>query len=124
MDFQLVEIASIAMLFISFYGLTISRNIIRSIIFTVLMESSVILFFLGIGFRLRFNGMIPPVGPHIPEMDSLVYVADPLPQALMLTAIVIGMSVTAVNIVMLLTLLRKFKTADWDRVRDKSLGKA
>lgn len=123
MPFAFVEIAAIAMLFVSFYGLTISRNIIRSVIFTVLMESSVIMFFLGIGFRLTAGGMIPPIGPHIPEMNSLTYVADPLPQALMLTAIVIGMSVTAVNLVMLLNLLRRFKSADWDTIREKSMAK-
>lgn len=121
MRFEIVEIASVIMLCISFYGLTVSRNIIKSIVLTVLMESSVIMFFLGIGFRLQQGGMIPPIGAELVHMESLTYVADPLPQALMITAIVIGLSVTAVNIIMLLNLLRKFNTADWDTVKTKSM---
>jgi len=39
----------------------------------------------------------------------------------MITAIVIGLSVTAVKIIMLITLYRKYGTTDWSQVRKQSL---
>jgi len=44
--------------------------------------------------------------------------ADPLPSALMITAIVIGLSVTAITLTMLMTLLRRYRTADWAAVQE------
>jgi multicomponent Na+:H+ antiporter subunit C len=51
-------------------------------------------------------------------------IADPFPQALMLTAIIIGVSVTAINITMLNTLFRKFKTLDWKTMAEAAEGEA
>jgi multicomponent Na+:H+ antiporter subunit C len=39
----------------------------------------------------------------------------------MITAIVIGLSVTAVKVVMLITMQRKYGTTDWNIARAKSL---
>jgi len=114
-NFDAVEIASIAMFFIGFYGLIVTRNMVKSIIFTVLMESGVIMFFLSIGAR---SGILPPIGENL---EHIGYLADPLPSALMITAIVIGLSVTAINIIMVITLFRKHLSADWAVVREKSL---
>ena len=106
-----VEIFSAALFFISFYGLIISRNIIKSIVSIGLLEMAVIMFLVSIGFS---NGMMPPVG------RNLEHVADPLPQAMVITAIVIGITVTAVNITFFISLCRQYKTADWDSVKKKN----
>lgn len=115
MRFELVELFSIIMLFIGFYGLIISKNIIKSVVFIAVMETSVIMFFLSFGFR---SGIMPPIGANLQNIENT---ADPLPQALMLTAIVIGLAVTAVNIIMVITLYRKYQTTDWDTVKAKSM---
>jgi len=112
---QIIEIFVIAMFFISFYGLIVSKNAIKSIVFIVLMESAVIMFFLSLGYS---SGIIPPIGQNLELAEN---VADPLPQALMITAIIIGLSITAINITMLITLCRKLKTTDWDIIRKKSV---
>ena len=109
---NIVEIAAIAMFFIGFFGLISSGNIIKSVIFIVLMETGVIMFFLSVGVSA---GFLPPIAEHLNEYGNL---ADPLPSALMITAIVIGLSVTAINITMLMTLLRKYRTADWSAVKE------
>ena len=103
------------MFFIGLYGLFISKNVIKSIVFVSVLEMAVIMFWVGLGFRI---GMVPPVREFL-EHD-IAYIADPLPQALMITAIIIGMSVTAANIVMLITLVRKLKSTDWDTIKSKS----
>jgi multicomponent Na+:H+ antiporter subunit C len=69
------------------------------------MSGGVILFFLSIN---RTAESMPPI------FDGEVVVpADPLPQALVITAIVIGISVTAVALVMFITLYHKYGTTNW-----------
>ncbi|MCL2568627.1 MAG: cation:proton antiporter subunit C [Oscillospiraceae bacterium] len=113
MNFDIIELFCIAMFFIAFFGLITSKSMIKSVVFMSLMEMAVIMFFLSIGFR---SGLFAPIGVNMnPD-----YVADPLPQALMITAIIIGLSVTAVTLTMLMTLFRKHNTTDWEIVKKKS----
>lgn len=123
MQRNIVELAAIIMLFISFYGLITTRNIIKSIICIVLMEVSVVMFWLSFGFRLNLT---PPILASIGGIEYIDYIGienigDPLPQALMLTAIIIGLSITAVNTIMFITLYRKYKTVDWVIAKQRSL---
>ena len=116
MNFNTIEVFAALLFFISLYGMMISNNAIKSIVFIVLMETAVIMFFLSIGFRV---GIVPPIGAGL---EDAAHIADPLPQALMITAIIIGLSVTAVNIIMLITLCRKLKTIDWNIIKKESMG--
>ena len=112
-----IEVFALIMFFIGFYGLITSNNVIKSIVFVSILEMAVIIFWVGLGFRA---GIVPPVGDFLLTTPDMAYIADPLPQALMITAIIIGMSVTAANIVMLITLVRKVKSTDWDVLKAKS----
>ena len=127
MNFNLIEIVAILMFFIGFYGLITSRKMIKSIVLTVILEASVILFFLsisyGIGFSIGFSTgfsigfrseILPPIGAHFEHFERF---ADPLPQALMITAIIIGAAVTTIKITMVMTFFRKYKTTDWEHAR-------
>jgi len=107
-----VEIFSVIMFFIGYYGLITSRNIIKSIASTGLIEMAVVVFFLSLGYT---DGIKPPIGQYMEN------VADPLPQALVITAIIIGVTVSAVNLTMLISLYRQCKTADWDVVKMKNM---
>jgi len=109
-DFFTLDIFAIALFFIGFLGLIISRNVLKSIIFMLMMEAAVIMFWLIIGSR---TGTTPPIIYDPALLDYLPAIADPLPQALMLTAIIIGISVTAINLTMLNALLRKHGSTDW-----------
>ena len=115
-NFSILELFALVMFFIGLYGLFVSRNVIKSIVFVSVLEMAVIMFWLGLGYR---SGIMPPVQDFLYE--DIAYIADPLPQALMITAIIIGMSVTAANIVMLITLVRKLKTSNWDRLKSRSM---
>ena len=106
-----VEVFALVMFFIGFYGLITSRKIIKSIVFLVLVEVSIIMFFLSIGFHRL---LVPPVAI---DMSEIALVADPLPQALMITAVIVGLATTAINITMFITLFRKYNSADWDFVK-------
>ena len=112
MHFETLEVLVAVVFFISFYGLITSKNVIQSIVALVLMEISVIMFFLTLGYQ---SGIMPPIG------QGLENVSDPLPQALMITAIVIGVAVAAVNLTMLISLCRQSKTTDWDVVQKQNI---
>lgn len=76
------------------------------------MEMAVIMFIISIGFS---DGMTPPIG------QNLENATDPLPQALMITAIVIGVAVTAINFTMLISLYRQHKSTDWDIIKKNNM---
>ena len=75
------------------------------------------MFWLFVGAR---KGTRPPIidAADVPYLPYLTDIADPLPQALMLTTIIIGICVIAVNIVMLNTLFRKYNTSDWAKMTE------
>ena len=112
MDVHIFDVFPIIVFFVSFFGLITTQNIVKSIILSVLMQTAVIMFWLGVAARL---GTIPPIFEYYIyyELDEI---ADPLPQALMLTAIIIGIAITAINITLLNSLYRKYKTIKWDEM--------
>ena len=110
MDIHIFDLFPIVLFFISFFGLITTSNIIKTIVFIMLMQTAVIMFWLGVGARL---GAVPPIIRDTAYLEYTDAIADPLPQALMLTAIIIGIAVTAINITMLNALFKKYKTVNW-----------
>ena len=109
--FDLLQIAPPLLFFISFFGMITSRNAIKAIFFIIIMQTSVVLFWLIVGAS---HGTKPPIlSADYIDTYGLEGVADPLPQALMLTAIVIGISVTAIIIIMLNSVFRRYHSTDW-----------
>jgi len=91
---------------VGLYGLITQRNLIKIAISMSIMEFSTFLFFALIGYIE--GGIAPIVNPAEPDK---AYV-DPLPQALVLTAIVIGLATTALLMAVIIRLYRKYKTFD------------
>jgi len=108
----MMEIIPIIVFFMGMFGLMFSKNIIKSVACLVLMEMAVIVFILGLSYRA---GVLPPIGRGL--QYNLDGIADPLPQALMITAIIIGLAVTAIDFTMIIHLVRKHKSTDWNEVK-------
>jgi len=109
-NIPILELFSIVIVFASIFGLIVSNNAIKAIVFMTTLNAGIITFWIALGSRA---GTLPPIfetPEHIYLMD---YIADPVPQAVMITAIVIGFAVTAINIIMMNTLFRKYGTSDW-----------
>ncbi len=111
------ETVAFLLFFIGLYGLLARRSIIKSILSLWIMESAIILYF------LTANGS-PDAVPPIAPIAAGAVPADPIPQALTITAIVIGVAVTAVSLSMLLYLYHKYGTSNWKRARDKRMEDA
>lgn len=98
--------------FIGIYGLIARRNIIKSIIAFGIMQSALILFFISANYEV---GALPPIFSE-KLAGSHQLQANPLPQALMITAIVIGISITAVSLTMFISLYHHYGTTNWKKV--------
>lgn len=105
------ENVALVLFFVGVYGLTARRNIIKSIIGLGIMQAAIILFFVTVNASVDD---VPPIGVAIG-----VQVADPVPQALMITAVVIGVSVTAVSLTMFISLFHKYGSTNWNKVKRK-----
>jgi len=91
---------------VGLYGVITRRNLVKIVISLSVMEFSVFLFLALIGYI--HNGEAPIVDTASPDA---VYV-DPLPQAMVLTAIVIGLATTAMLMSVIIRIYRKYKTLD------------
>jgi len=103
---MIVFILCFILFLVGLYGLITRRNLIKIVISLSIMEFSVFLFLIVIGYI--DTGIAPIVDLSNP---SQVYV-DPLPQAMVLTAIVIGLATTAMLLAIAIRLYRKYKTFD------------
>ena len=104
------------MLFIvGLYGVSCKKNLIKIVIGFIIMDYSVNLFLILIGFR---KGGIAPILAK--SMDIKTFAAksvDPLPQAMVLTAIVIGLAVTALMVALCVRIYERYGTFDITKIR-------
>ena len=89
----MVDIGSMALFFIGLFGLLTHRHILRIFISVSIMEFAIFLFFIGNTFNKDFTAPILGDGHN-----AFVAMNDPIPHALVLTAIVIGMAVFALGV--------------------------
>jgi multicomponent Na+:H+ antiporter subunit C len=105
----------LALFLVGLYGVMVKRNLIKIVISLIIMESAVNLFIIMVGYR---RDGIAPIMSKV--MDPEVFKAravDPLPQALVLTAIVIGLGVTAMTVAIAMRLYEKYGTYDIKEIR-------
>jgi len=108
----MIEFVLAAVLFaIGLYGVIVKRNLIKIIISLMIMEYAINLFLALIGYR---TGGGPPIVET--GVQHAVYV-DPLPQALVLTAIVIGLGTTALLVSFAVRIFEKYDTFDVRKIR-------
>jgi len=90
---------------IGLYGALTNRNILRIIISFSVATTGVNLVMIAIGYM---HGRTAPIlDEMVPASTAVVRIIDPLPQALVLTAIVIGLGITTL---MLTYAYKLFKT--------------
>ena len=100
---------------IGLYSALTNKNIIKIVIGLVIMESAVNLFLVLIGYRK--DGIAPIVMKNTGVMDFLATSVDPLPQALVVTSIVIGLGVTTLAIAICVRIYEKYGTYDITEIR-------
>ncbi len=87
---------------IGLYGVLRKRNLVKIIISLGIIEYAMNLFFVLLGYR--YHGRSPLEA----QDQAILNMVDPLPQALVLTSIVIGLGVTALVISIAIRIYEKY----------------
>jgi multisubunit Na+/H+ antiporter MnhC subunit len=98
----------IVVVLVGLYGVLTKRNLIKMIMSLYVMNSGVILVFVSIGYVAGGRAAILE-GPG--EL-----IVDPLPQAVMLTSLVIGLGITALALALAIRIYDKYKTLNVDNL--------
>ena len=101
------------------YTIMFKKNLIKIIIGVVIIHNAINLFLVLLGYRTPAYGeaVAPIMTSALSDQVFLHRSVDPLPQALILTAIVIGLSVIALMVVMAVRLHEKYGTFDLTKIR-------
>ncbi|WP_309493033.1 cation:proton antiporter subunit C [Candidatus Hecatella orcuttiae] len=108
---------SMVIILLGLYCILRKRNLIKIILGMGVLADGVNLFFISLGYRA---GGISPVltEERIEHFSAFTAAAvDPLPQALVLTAIVINMSIAAFALALAVKIYQRFGTLDMRKIR-------
>ncbi len=94
----------ITLMMIGLYAVLAKGNLVKKVIGLNILQTAVFLFYLSIG---KVDGGTVPVKWH----DDAVY-ENPVPHVLMLTAIVVGVSVTAVALALIVRIKEAYGTVE------------
>ena len=97
---------------VGLYCILRKRNIIKIIIGVIISEYAVNLFFVLTAYRMQGRAPIFSADADILNM------VDPLPQALVLTAIVIGLATTALLVAIAMRIYEKYGTFDITKIKE------
>jgi multicomponent Na+:H+ antiporter subunit C len=92
-----------------FFGIILKKNLVMKIVSMDVMSTGVIAFYVLIASQ---TGLFTPI---ISEVKNIDY-ADPVPQAVILTAIVIGFSIQALMLVGVMKLARDNPTLESNEI--------
>lgn len=104
---ELITAITVGLLFATGIFQMLRRNVIRSVIGVIILANAINLFLLSTG---AYDGVVPAYTTAVGQRS------DALPQALILTAIVISMGGTAFILSMLIIISSRYKTSDMDQV--------
>jgi multicomponent Na+:H+ antiporter subunit C len=96
------------------YAVVFKRNLIKIVIGITLIESGVNLFLITLGYR---ENSIAPIYTSKPAGATIMSL--PVPQALTLTSIVIGVAVTALMLSLVVHIYRHYGTLDVRKLAKK-----
>lgn len=102
---------AIILMLIGLYALIAKQNLVKKIIGLNIFQTAIFLFYISLAY---VQGGTAPI--YLPEGASAVYV-NPLPHVLILTAIVVGVSVTAVALSLIVRIYEEYGVIDEDELK-------
>jgi multicomponent Na+:H+ antiporter subunit C len=106
-----VYILCLILFSVGLYCLLRKRNVIKMIIGIGIMEYAANLFFVLLGYRREGRS---PIYAHDQVIQNMV---DPLPQTIVLTSIVLGLSVTLLLVALGIRIYEKYGTFDITEIK-------
>jgi len=118
---MLPYLLAVLVLVVGLYAIVAKRNVIKVVVGVLLLDYGANLLLALVGYRPSGRGapMAPILtGGESAAGDLAARAVDPLPQALILTSIVIGLSVAALVVALAIRLYEKYGTFDTDLMRN------
>jgi multicomponent Na+:H+ antiporter subunit C len=106
----------IVLLMIGMYGMTLKRNLVKKLIGMTIFQAAIILFY--ISSSVKAGATVPIFSENLANGDPSNYI-NPLPHALMLTAIVVGVATVGVAFALLVLIHKRFNTLDENELIEK-----
>lgn len=103
-----------ALFLLGLHGLLYRPNLLRKLMALNVLQASVVLFYVVLAYK---RGAAPPVAGV--EAAAAAFI-NPLPHALMLTAIVVGAATTGVGLALLIRIHRLFGTLQESEIQAKT----
>jgi len=113
LDFILAKynyLIAILLIMIGFYAMIAKKNLIKKIIGLNIFQTAIFLFYISSAYVK--GGTVPIT---VKGATDIIYV-NPVPHVLMLTAIVVGVSVTAVALGLIINIYREYGTIEEDEI--------
>ena len=108
-------LAVIALICVGLFAVLFRRNLIKIVIGITIIESGVNLFLITLGYR---SGGVAPIYTSLPvDVSYPEGMVLPVPQALTLTSIVIGVAVLALMLSLVMYIYRHYGTLDVRKIR-------
>jgi multicomponent Na+:H+ antiporter subunit C len=105
----------LVLLFVGVYGVVVKKNVVKIVLGLAIMDYGANLLLILIGYR---RGGQAPILDRNSNLETFATTAvDPLPQALVLTSIVIGLGVTAMLVALCIRLYERYGTFDVTEMR-------
>lgn len=105
-----VYLLAMVLFVLGLYCLVAKKNTVKKVIGVMTMEYAVNLLLVLVGYRR--GGIAPILSPDTNTAQFTRQAVDPLPQAILLTAIVIGLGVVALMVSVCIRLYEKYGTFD------------
>lgn len=102
---------AIFLMMIGFYTVISRGNLIKQVVGLNIFQTSVFILYISLG---AVDGGAPPIA----RADVELY-ANPLPHVLILTAIVVGVSTTALALALIVRIREAYGTIEEDEIREK-----
>jgi multisubunit Na+/H+ antiporter MnhC subunit len=107
---QIAMATGFALILIGLFGALTHRNLLRMIVAFSIADAGVNIVLVAVGY---LPGRTAPILDRaVPAAEAAARIIDPVPQALVLTAIVIGVGITALMLAYAYKLFEKKRTLD------------
>jgi multicomponent Na+:H+ antiporter subunit C len=106
----------IILMMTGFYAVIAKGNLIKKIIGLNVFQTAVFLFYISLAVREGSTAPIILTQAHGALSPEAVTYTNPLPHVLILTAIVVGVSVTAVALALVINIYRAYGTMDEKKI--------
>jgi len=108
------------LILIGLYGVVVKKNVVKIVVSLAVMEYGINLLLVLIGYRAPKGGdmaLAPILEEGVKASEFAAQAVDPLPQAMVLTSIVISLGVLALMVAICIRLYERYGTFDITEMR-------